>query len=111
MIELTKNNYESILNDMFKKNKTVVVGIANPGCKNCETTQFNINHFLISYPTTNVVFCYIDYSKGENILQHYPELFPLLEYPKTIVYYRNWNNREFFEGIISYFELEYIHSR
>lgn len=111
MIELTKNNYEQVLNDCFNRNKTALVGIATPGCKNCEITQSNISQFQSIYPINELEFFFIDYSKGENILQHYIELYPLLEYPKTIVYYGSWNRREFLEGIISYQELERIESK
>ena len=107
MIEFNDDNYLDILNKHFDNNDTVVCLISpRKSCSNCVSTIANIEKFNSKNPD-KIFFYYIDYTKYD-MLQSYYELTRLLEYPHSIVFYGNWEDKEFLEGVITVRQLESI---
>ena len=109
MIELHDTNYQEILNNHFNEKKTVMVFITVPKCENCNIMRNNIIEFLNNQESNDYAFYYVDYTKT-SLFQNYSGLYPLLEYPKTIVFYGSWADMEFLEGVISIETLKRIFS-
>ena len=109
MQPLTDINYKTIIENHFKNSKIVFCAIVSSlKCSNCITVKSNISYFNKKHPYNNIEFYYIEYTKYD-MLQHYYQLTRLMEYPKIIVYYGDWENIEFYEGVITIEELEDIH--
>jgi len=105
---LTNENYEAILENHFKNEHIVFCSIStNIKCSNCRAFKRNIDIFNEKHNNVKIFFYYIEYSKYD-ILQHYYQLNNFMEYPKTIIFYGEWNKKFFVEGPISVEELEEI---
>lgn len=111
MTYLNEKNYINILEYHFKNND-VVVCIITPSiyCPNCQETKRIIDEFNNEYPDSNIKFYFVDYSKTD-ILQHYFEFNQLLIYPKFVVFYGNWENKDFFQGVMEFKQLKIIYER
>ena len=111
MHEITDITYRDILTNDFHNGKTVVVGISTSiMCANCRTTKSNIESLIKKYPKNNLEFYYVDYTKYD-ILQGYYQLNPFVDYPKSIVFYGSWEDKDFMEGVITEDKLEYIYQK
>lgn len=106
---LTDENYKDVLNDHFSRSEIVVCGITvNPEkCEDCAATKENAEKFFAQHPTSNIRFCMVDYSR-HNALQNYHEIHSMDNYPKVIVFYGNWDDKEFIEGRITFEKFEEI---
>ena len=109
MTPLTDDNYKDVLNDHFSRSEIVICGISpNPAkCEECVATQENAMKFFSSNPDSNIRFCFVDYTKY-NALQNYYEIHQMNNYPKVIVFYGNWDDKEFIEGRITLERFEEI---
>lgn len=109
MKALTNENYLNILNSHFKKSETVVCAITSSlTCPNCKKNKQNIIKFFETYENSKLKFYYVEYAKYD-ILQDYPEFDSLTYYPKTVVFYGNWKDTEFYEGVLTEEQLIGIH--
>jgi hypothetical protein len=108
MTPLTDENYKEILNAHFDAGEIAICGITpTPTCPQCQATQKSAEMFMTKHPNSNIRFCFVDYAKY-NVLQNYYQIHEMNEYPKFVVFYGNWDDKDFFEGKLSVDMIERI---
>lgn len=111
MQELTDYNYQEVIEKYFLTGNIVLVGITpTPGCPECIANHETATKFFEKHPTSKLKFCFVDYSKYD-ILQNYYEIHQMTLYPKMIIFYGCWENKEFMEGRFTLEKLEQIEQK
>lgn len=95
--QLTDSNYIEELNKHFADGDTVIVSIGKPKCPSCNLSSGNVADFFSKFPASGLVYCQVD-STTDHALQNDKNLYYFLQYPKNIIYYGNWDNRDYIEG-------------
>ena len=73
----------------------------SPKCKNCQETQSNIETFSTESPNHNLAFIYLDNREDDKLESMYYQMNGFLEYPRTVVYFRDIDSVSFIEGVLS----------
>lgn len=102
LVELTNDNYYSMLEKLFEKsepNTPIIVMYGSESCRDCKKTHKNIHEFLIEMESNQKsLFCYVNMHKCWIPEEKYPEFYKMNSYPKTVVYKNNIDSTTFYEG-------------
>ncbi len=96
MTNINELNYKQEIDAAFNNGYKVMVCIGVRNCKACTQTEKNI---LTFNPNKIKVFS-VDYTTTD-ILQTGYEFSQLEEFPKTIIFDKNWDSKKYLEGIIT----------
>lgn len=105
MKRLDDTNYEKHLTKIFENGvhgTPTYVFYGSPSCEACKKTMENVRTFVMKMQGNSIsMFHYVNMLESSMPEKMHYEIHQLNEYPKTVVYFGNFSNTQFLEGVVT----------